>query len=265
LNERTYQLSERLGWDGEWGGEFEIFQTYNNAGKVTEYKHYGFDWDNNKVGQMWNKYTFNTNNELTKEERYSGDWVSQDNWSLRETLLYEYENGVRTSLMSYFLDIMRPGRGWELEMDFAVPFNDLLIWANIYGDPEGEALLPYKTNVITHYFANWDQWGDVEEFLTNTWTYYWTQVEIDMTSIQDDIATDLRKAVTVYPNPVKDMLHIQTEQTIQSVFVFDLSGKLLIHVRGNQQTINLQSLQTGNYIVRIHTDKTIVPVKIVKQ
>ncbi|MDR0437906.1 MAG: T9SS type A sorting domain-containing protein, partial [Bacteroidales bacterium] len=74
-----------------------------------------------------------------------------------------------------------------------------------------------------------------------------------------------RELFAVYPNPTADVLHIQTEQVIKQIFVLDLTGKVMMTLQGDQKTINLQSLPIGHYIVRIHTDTTIVPVKIVKQ
>ncbi|MDR0438583.1 MAG: C25 family cysteine peptidase, partial [Bacteroidales bacterium] len=71
--------------------------------------------------------------------------------------------------------------------------------------------------------------------------------------------------LTVYPNPVSDMLHIQTEQVIKQIFVLDMTGKVMMQLQGNRKTIDLQDIPTGNYIVRIHTATEVVPVKIIKQ
>jgi hypothetical protein len=69
----------------------------------------------------------------------------------------------------------------------------------------------------------------------------------------------------VYPNPVNDVLHIQTKQTIKKIEVLNLNGKVLLQQYGDNKTMNMQSIPQGNYIVRIFTETTIVPVKILKQ
>jgi hypothetical protein len=69
----------------------------------------------------------------------------------------------------------------------------------------------------------------------------------------------------VYPNPVTDVLTIETEETIKQVFVLDINGRTVMQVNGDNKTINLQSLPTGSYIIRIHTETRVVPVRIVKQ
>ncbi|MDR0438504.1 MAG: T9SS type A sorting domain-containing protein [Bacteroidales bacterium] len=71
--------------------------------------------------------------------------------------------------------------------------------------------------------------------------------------------------IVIYPNPVNDVLHIQTEQTIKQIFVLDLTGRVMLQLQGDRKTVDLQSIPSGNYIVRIHTKTTIVPIKIVKQ
>jgi hypothetical protein len=71
--------------------------------------------------------------------------------------------------------------------------------------------------------------------------------------------------LSVFPNPVSDILHIQTDETIQQIVVLDLSGRTVGTWQGDHRSINLQALPTGQYIVRIHTETAIVPIKIMKQ
>ncbi|MDR2907227.1 MAG: carboxypeptidase regulatory-like domain-containing protein, partial [Bacteroidales bacterium] len=69
----------------------------------------------------------------------------------------------------------------------------------------------------------------------------------------------------VYPNPVIDVLNIETDQTITEIVVLDYSGRTVKVMKGNHRKIDLQSLSAGHYVVRIHTATAITPVKIVKQ
>jgi hypothetical protein len=74
-----------------------------------------------------------------------------------------------------------------------------------------------------------------------------------------------REIFTVSPNPVHDLLHIQTEKTIRQIEIIDLMGRVLKTWMGDNKTINVQAIPAGNYIIRIHTDNAIVPIRIVKQ
>jgi hypothetical protein len=38
-----------------------------------------------------------------------------------------------------------------------------------------------------------------------------------------------------------------------------------MQLKGNYKTVDLQTISTGNYIVRIYTETAIVPIKIAKQ
>jgi hypothetical protein len=83
----------------------------------------------------------------------------------------------------------------------------------------------------------------------------------------DDVSTrDLTSDMfTIFPNPVQDELRIQTEQTIKQIEMTDLRGRVVRTWMGNHKMINVQGISAGNYILRIHTEHAIVPIKIVKQ
>jgi hypothetical protein len=72
-------------------------------------------------------------------------------------------------------------------------------------------------------------------------------------------------SLQIHPNPVTDLLHIQTDETITQIVVLDLNGRELQSLQGNHRSVNMQALSPGYYIVRIHTETAIVPVKIVKR
>jgi len=69
-----------------------------------------------------------------------------------------------------------------------------------------------------------------------------------------------------WPNPVKDKLNFDGKEMVQSVQVFDMSGRLLM----NQQSatgitqLDVTVLSKGTYIVKAQTDKEVRMFKIVK-
>jgi ABC-type arginine/histidine transport system permease subunit len=76
---------------------------------------------------------------------------------------------------------------------------------------------------------------------------------------------ELITSLQVYPNPVVDVLYIQTNEVIQEITVFDMNGRAVKTFRGDYRTLDLQSLAPGHYIVRFHTATAIVPIRIIKQ
>jgi len=69
----------------------------------------------------------------------------------------------------------------------------------------------------------------------------------------------------VYPNPISDVMHIQTEQNIQQITVLDMQGRVVMHQQGDNRTINMQAIPAGNYTVRIYTETGVASIRIVKQ
>ena len=72
----------------------------------------------------------------------------------------------------------------------------------------------------------------------------------------------------IYPNPVKDILYIKSdsEQQIKSISIFDLSGKeVLCSNIDSSNEVNVSSLSSGAYIIKIQTTKEIMKYKFIKK
>jgi hypothetical protein len=74
-----------------------------------------------------------------------------------------------------------------------------------------------------------------------------------------------REMFSVYPNPAKDLLHIETERTIKQIDILDVNGKVVRTWFGDSKTVDVQNIPAGHYVLRLHTDTGIVPIRIVKQ
>ncbi|CAA7196679.1 T9SS type A sorting domain-containing protein [Chryseobacterium potabilaquae] len=74
-------------------------------------------------------------------------------------------------------------------------------------------------------------------------------------------------AVTIYPNPVKNMISISSKENLKSYKIIDGSGKLVLSssLKGNKQEVNLSSVQTGTYVISVETDKQRVALKLIKE
>ncbi|MDR2906886.1 MAG: FG-GAP-like repeat-containing protein [Bacteroidales bacterium] len=159
----------------------------------------------------------------------------------------------------YTVSITTPNNGIITVMDGSMQIND-------GAEVDSGTVLTLTAIPNTNYL--FEQWWDnrtdsnrtvvVQSALTISATF----VENPTTAIQVNMGDDILK---VYPNPVTDILHIQTEQVITQIVIVDLQGKVLQRLQGNLKTMDMQAIPTGNYILRIHTQTAIVPVKIVKQ
>ena len=65
--------------------------------------------------------------------------------------------------------------------------------------------------------------------------------------------------VSVYPNPVQDVIKIQSNATLQHITIVDAAGKNLLKLEGNIRSIPVQSLNAGIYLLKIQmTDGSFV-------
>ena len=69
--------------------------------------------------------------------------------------------------------------------------------------------------------------------------------------------------LTIYPNPVNDILDIHSESMLKNVEVYDLYGKLLQSGAGGQ--VDFRQFATGIYIVKVTNEKGSFSKKIIKQ
>ncbi len=73
-------------------------------------------------------------------------------------------------------------------------------------------------------------------------------------------------SLNIYPNPVNDRLHIETEAEIEEVMVYDVYGRQLSTINGQQSlTIDMSKLNTGIYFIKINTKEGNIVKRIIKQ
>jgi hypothetical protein len=75
--------------------------------------------------------------------------------------------------------------------------------------------------------------------------------------------------LNVYPNPVEDILHIETDEDLKKISVVDLSGKTclqfdLIRNLENSYSIDLSQLEKGVYFLYVQKNRFSNPFKFLK-
>ena len=70
--------------------------------------------------------------------------------------------------------------------------------------------------------------------------------------------------LTLFPNPVTNQLNI-TSENIQKVEIYNISGTLLKTIEKDPESIDVSHFSTGNYIVKVTTDKGVFSKKIIKK
>lgn len=68
--------------------------------------------------------------------------------------------------------------------------------------------------------------------------------------------------IEVFPNPVQDILHINTTKNIESIELYDMYGKrVLTETAKNMNLLNLSSLPSGLYLLKLSDDKGRIIIK----
>ena len=74
-------------------------------------------------------------------------------------------------------------------------------------------------------------------------------------------------ALTVYPNPVVDILSIRYNEEITAINVYDLSGRLVKQITPNQTEVevNMSELAAAMYIVKVNAGENQTEIKVIKK
>ncbi|MFA7082621.1 MAG: T9SS type A sorting domain-containing protein [Bacteroidales bacterium] len=74
--------------------------------------------------------------------------------------------------------------------------------------------------------------------------------------------------ILVYPNPTKDDVYITTKgEQINSYSLYNINGQLLLNnekVKNKSEKISLSTFPKGVYILKVVTDKSVYPRKVIK-
>ena len=84
-------------------------------------------------------------------------------------------------------------------------------------------------------------------------------------TLAKDLATsEVQSDLVVYPNPASDFIHVKsTKRDIEKIFIFDISGKLLI--TETKRDINISHLPSANYVISIKTSEGVKSFKFIKK
>ena len=93
--------------------------------------------------------------------------------------------------------------------------------------------------------------------------------EVCVVTIVDDAIEEQTSSFNIYPNPVNDMLYIETETEIEEVSIFDVYGRNQ-NLRSSETqnlsiSVDVANLNSGVYFVRIKTENGEVVKRFVKE
>jgi uncharacterized repeat protein (TIGR01451 family) len=88
-----------------------------------------------------------------------------------------------------------------------------------------------------------------------------------ITTIQNPLGNDQFEVenLSIYPNPVKDVLQFKCDKKIAKVEVFDIAGRILSSNSITENKLDLSDLKIGHYILKLFTEEGTLSAKIIKE
>ncbi len=86
----------------------------------------------------------------------------------------------------------------------------------------------------------------------------------EMSYMNDVLSLAEETTVRVYPNPVSDVLNIESDMPVESVTIYSTSGTAVLRESGEVSTIDVQHLPLGVYLLEAVTSGNIHRMKLIK-
>lgn len=112
--------------------------------------------------------------------------------------------------------------------------------------------------------------NDNYNFTAGTGNYEATVANANTTATLKGPGTDIDKlnayTISLYPNPVQNILHLKAEEAVTAIRIYSMDGTVVTQAAGeNISEINLTHLAAGIYMVRVETGERASVIKIVKK
>lgn len=124
--------------------------------------------------------------------------------------------------------------------------------------PDGKMGTAYKISSNGNYVVGWVNGPPI---FAEGWIAYLDDMIVLGTQ---DVS---KNTVSFYPNPVENILHLNSKEAIDSVSVYTITGQMVsdITFNENKTELNLSSLATGVYLVKVTSNGSVENLKVVKQ
>ena len=147
------------------------------------------------------------------------------------------------------------------------PFGGEVVW---FENLDGLGSFSTKNSIDSNlvfprdiYAADIDNDGDMDVLIAdqNSDTIAWYE-NMTIIGIEENQLNNLN----IYPNPTKGLIFIESKtETIIGITVFDVLGKKVLQLNGYIQQLDVSTLQSGMYFLRVKTDSGELVKKIIKE
>lgn len=222
--------------DIDFDGDFDLFYSYNNAnGNFPNAKFTGF---RENIGSS-SSYEFASIDTFFSESSFFSDLADLDNDGDPDRLLKIGSNFVYfENVGSFENDGIKNMWGEPIENPFGLnPIGRNARMGDIDGDGDLDIM-------------SWEEFDDKHTF------YFHENLELSNVESERKRTLDFK----IYPTPVNEKLFIEGDIKIKKIEIFDLLGVRKI-VQFSDQTIDVTSLPSSTYFIRIETDENEIGIK----
>jgi aryl-phospho-beta-D-glucosidase BglC (GH1 family) len=177
---------------------------------------------------------------------------------------------VAINRLSHFVDWLKANNKTGMIGELGVPGDDQR-WLDMF---DGACAYLKSNNVSLTYWSGGRHWGDYilgihpdksdmtkekpQMAVYEKYGDYYSKTAIG------EVRIEKSNIVSLYPNPVSDVLNIRSETPVQSIRIYSLTGQLVSENSGQNQ-IELGRLAKGNFVARILLDdNSVVTRKVIK-
>jgi len=144
-----------------------------------------------------------------------------------------------------------------------------------------EALVPLNQDIYVGFRIKLNNniyygWGKVKVTGSSTSGYSatWSQIAYNSTPDADilagqtsDVGVDeyANQALSIYPNPVQNVLFINSRDLIQSVTIYNMEGKMMFNEAMTDGEVNVDELPAGLYMAAVKVNDRLETIKFVKR
>lgn len=252
----TLELQQMFLGGSQWRDNWKIFRTYDDQNMLIQELQTGYDsyYDEWYLYSKTN-YSYYPNGKLEQQFTQRYDENNQEWYDFSQSDYYYTDDDLIWYIEEYDLEDLSNSLKYEYT------YNDNLDETSffLYSYNSKSWTLFYK--VFDEYDANFNQISYYSQMLDGSWQnflkeeYLWNYYQ---TNIQDDF----NEEVSVYPNPVLNVLNINVEDLV-CVQIFNSLGQKLISSTNN--VIDVSGLPKGNYFVVIYRENEKNIKKIVKR
>jgi hypothetical protein len=119
----------------------------------------------------------------------------------------------------------------------------------VFGVYQGHSNIQSQTNTVT------------TTFNANMFSMIVIEVLNPILAVDDN---EFKGVFELYPNPVTNIVLVSTQEKINEIQIFDVTGKQVLVVKDSSTNIDVSQLKPSIYFVKISTDKGVLTKKLIK-